>query len=143
MNPVCEDIKDLLVGKGVGEFAKSTPSEWGIFTMEEPPSPNNVITIYQIPGTVQKIINKNNPHFGSGFQVRVRGEEALMAHAKAEECRKVLDRIGRFDVGDVEYDNISIDDEPVFLFKDSKSRLIYILNGTAFRQERLPGQDES
>lgn len=141
MNPVCEDIKDKLVEAGVGEFTKNVPSEWGIFTMEEPDSPDNVITIYQTPGTVQKIMNKNNPHFGSGFQVRVRVEagEALTGHAKAEECRKVLDRIGRFDVGDVEYDNISIDDEPVFLLKDSKARLIFIVNGTAFRQERLAG----
>lgn len=135
------DIKDKLVEKGLGVFGGGSPTEYGIYILEEPPKPNNVITVYQIPGTVQKIMNKPNPFFSSGFQVRVRGNTNADPYDKAEECRKALDRIGRFRVKNVNYDNISIDDEPVFLLKDVNSRLVYILNGTAFRQERLPEQE--
>jgi len=81
-------------------------------------------------------LDKKNHFFASGFQVRVRANGLRKAHEKCEECRTTLDRIGKFKVGKVRYDNVLMSDESLPLKKDENGRHIYIVNGVARRQEK-------
>lgn len=139
MKPCSEHMKDLLVEKGVGKFAATGEAQWGIFVGSEPSQPDNVITVYDVPGVVQKTMSEPNHFFQSGFQVRVRSRDYLTAHAKTEECRKALDRIGKFEKDGIWYDNVTMDDEPLPLGEDNNNRRIFVVNGTAYRQEKPEG----
>ncbi len=150
MNDVAEDIKDLLVEGGFGDFAYSKNDKYGIFTLEEPDSPNNTITVYGTPSQSTKVMTGNDMHH-SGFQVRVRGtESSLKIRAKCEAIRLFLHKYTTKDglpkksvkFGNTRYDNILMDDESFFLKKDSKGRLIYTADGTAHRQD-LPITEET
>jgi len=149
MNPVCEDIKDLLVGEGVGVFASTKPNEWSIQVGDEPDSPSRTITIYDTPSTADKTFDSDRHFHHSSFQVRVRGKKYLSAHAKCEECRRTLDRYTTkvdgpkvaLSFGDMRYDNITMDNEPLPLGQDSKGRFIFVVNGTAFRQRKESSEE--
>jgi len=138
MNPVSVDIKDLLVADGLGEFAGTASAQWAIFISEEPDKPNMTITIYDTPGeAADKVMDGGADHFmHSGFQLRVRAKRYLTAHAHIEECRKALDRRGKFKIDKTHYDNINMDPEPLPIGKDSQGRHTFTINGIGYRQER-------
>jgi hypothetical protein len=143
MNPVSEDIKDLLVKDDLGVFTNYSEDKVGIFISEQPSKPNNTITIYDVTGTADKVYGGGSNHFmHSAFQLRVRGTKYLEAWQRMEACRKALDRRGKFVVQDkvggvTKYDNIIMDPEPLPFPKDSESRHTFTLNGIAFRQEQV------
>jgi len=137
MNPITEDIKDFLVEAGAGEFGVIKESVWGIFIGKEPDEPTNTITLYITPGIVEKQMNNDRHFYHSAFQIRVRSNNYKQAYAKTVECSDALDRIGSSvnEQTNTIYNNIVIDDEPLPLPKDTKSRSIFVVNGTAFRRK--------
>ena len=137
MNPVSLDIMNLLVEDGKGEFASTKEITWGLFIAEEPPTPNQTVTVYDVMGSADKVYSGGSNHaMRSLFQVRVRGNSYMASFEKIEQCRKALDRRGKFRVSNVDYDNILMDPEPMWLKKDDNQRHIFVINGIAFRQER-------
>ena len=138
MNPVSEDIKDVLVRVGVGIFAKADGDGWSIFLVEEPEEPNNTVTVFESEsvGGVAKSYDTGNDFNKSGFQLRVRGPSWLEARKKIESVALKINRIGKFAAADgTKYNNIVINGEPKFLAKDQKGRFIWIVYGVGFRQK--------
>ena len=71
MGAVTIDIKDMLSTAGVGTFAATLSSTWGIYISKEPMSPNQTITIYPTGGLAP------NPKWlldELSAQVRIRGD---------------------------------------------------------------------
>ena len=133
MNEIAEDIKDLLEGDGIGVFASTKDSEWSIQTTEEPPTPNNTITIYNTGGRLLKyhdVAPKESPT----FQLRVRGPDTLTTSAKLEQCCVALRRRGLFTLNGAKYKNIFQDGLKIPLAKDGNGRFIWVANFTAFRE---------
>jgi hypothetical protein len=122
------------VEAGEGKFAK-TDGGWGIFLVEEPDEPSDVVTIFdtEVPNGVKKAFDTDNHFYRSGFQLRVRSGTWLGARKKMDQIIGKIDRVGRFDVGDVTYENVFIDGEPRFLLRDKKGRFIWIVYGMAAR----------
>ena len=135
MNPVTEDLKDLMVEKGLGKFAGTAP--WGIFIAKEPTEPINSITLFDTTGIreVTKAYNSPNYFYPSGFQVRVRGTSYLEAKSKIDDIISALDRVGRFSSQHWNYKNVVFIGEPQ-PFPMVGDFFIWTVNGTAFRQIR-------
>lgn len=134
MNPITEDIKDVLVRLGLGKFASTAKATWSIQMVSEPSEPNNTITVYDSPGRLLKYHNRDDAE-APGFLVRVRGETYLGAHEKMVEVCKALNKIGRFTLNGAKYENLFQDGTELFLKTDDNGRFIWIANFTAFREE--------
>ena len=67
MNPVCEDIKDMLEAESLGLTFGSN-----LFISREPEVPDNCVTLYDIPGSVPDIGLQAESYYRDGFQIRVR-----------------------------------------------------------------------
>jgi hypothetical protein len=135
MNSVAEDIKDLLVAQGTGTYAGTDDNAWAIFIVEEPPRPNQTITLYNTTSRDQGIKNSAKPYLGSGFQVRVRGVTDASTYAKAREVLEFLDRRAAFSASGAAYNRIvTTEKEPLFLTQDENHRFVYVFNGIAHRR---------
>lgn len=144
MNPVSEDMKDLLVAAGIGTFAST--SAWGIYTNEEPKTPNQCITIYDVPGPRPDYYmnSAKKPLLNPMFQVRVRSLTYLEGWNKHRAIAVVLDRRARFDASgaesgdsDVQYQSITkTTSDPQYLGKDDNNRFLWVWTYQAFRREK-------
>ena len=137
MNAITVDIKSILVKKGIGEFGSIKESVWGIFIGKEPDNPTNTITLYITPGTVEKQFNNDRHFYHSAFQIRVRASDYKKAYEKANKCISALDRFGNTTIDDMTYNNILMDDEPIPLPRDSQGRILFVVNGVAFRRKSV------
>lgn len=142
MNPVSEDVKDVLVAASQGTFAlASDGSGWGIYINSEPTLPDQAITIYDTGGPKPGYyMNKAlNPTRFDTITIRARSTTYLAAYAKLLSITKTLDTNGSFNTTDdpiVHYSDILATSEILFLRKDEDDRFIWMINYQAYREER-------
>ena len=136
MNPVTEDIKDVLVGSGLGEFAANKKGIWGIFIAEEPSTPDSTITLYDTGGRLMPYHNRVADE-APNFQVRIRANSYLEANKKMNQVIEEFDRIGRFLSTDelTRYENVLRDGISIPMGKDENERHLRVQNFKAFRRD--------
>ena len=135
MNPLSEDIKDLLVTAGVGAFAAT--SGWGIFINTEPDEPSTSITIYDLGGPApEECFNRViKPLSRPSVQVRVRGTSYLTAHTKMDDVIAALRRVGPWTASGSVYLDLFQSSVALFLQKDQKNRFIWVVDFHAVKKE--------
>lgn len=126
------DVKDLLVAAGIGAFGGT--ANWAIYIGSEPDTPNNVITLYDTPGTAP------NPKFRLDeprFQVRVRSHNYNDGFQKAIEVSAQLQGLPSQTFNGTRYEGIWVVLETNFLKADDEGRSIFV---TTFRMIREPNE---
>lgn len=81
------NIAKYLESSGIGTYAGT--GDWGIYAGLEPEKPNNVITVYILPGKVKRSLNQ---HVGGFFRVhvRVRGNKSSDVSDKSNAIYELL-----------------------------------------------------
>ena len=126
------DVKDLLVNAGIGAFGGET--DWSIYIGSEPNKPNNVITLFDTPGTA------SNPKFRLDeprFQVRVRSKNYNIGFQKAIEVSAQLQGLPSQTFNGTRYEGIWVVLETNFLKADGEGRSIFV---TTYRMIREPNE---
>lgn len=138
MNPVSEDIKDVLVQLREGTFAGTSETSWNIYINEEPMTPDMSITVYDLSASGTGVANTTVPLVQEcPFQIRVRGKRGkdLDTYKKLDKLIKLLRQRGRWTVqGIVQYHGVFLRSGPLFLEKDENSRYIWVATMYAKRQ---------
>lgn len=136
--PPTMDVLDILLTAGVGvtldTYAQS--GGWPIAIGSEPDRPNEVITLYDIPGS------SPNPKWlldYPRFQVRVRSTAYDQAYQKIEEIKSQLLGLPSQDIGDIRYVGIWVVTDTHFLQADNQGRSIFV---NSWRTIREPSQGE-
>jgi len=138
MNPVSEQVKDLLVAGGAGTFAGT--SGWSIYINDEPTTPDTVITIYDAGGSKPQPFADHTlyPVEDVEIQLRVRARAFLTVCTKLETCINILEGAGRFDDTEgsdsVHYLMLKRSGAPIPLGKDEDERFIITQNFRVLRQ---------
>jgi len=130
-NPPSEDIKDILVGAGIGTFAGT--SGWGIYISREPETPDTVVTIYDTGG------DPPSPKFLLDFptvQVRIRGarQDYKNAFVKAQSVKDALLGVGQTTVNGTLYVGITQIGDINFIAYDDSERPIFTTNWQIIRE---------
>ena len=136
MNPVTEDIKDVLVEKGLGVFNSRSSTDFSIHTEVEPDSPDLTITLIDIGGPPpQGYANRQHRVArASGFQIRVRALYTFDAQKRISLIETALLRHGRFKAGGVQYGGVVCQTDASFLTTDSNRRHIWVQRFEAMRE---------
>lgn len=140
MNPVTEDIKDILVAAGIGTFASN--NDWGIFISQEPPAnaegegPHKCITLFENGGEPFDTLDGVRVDDFS-FQVRTRSEKGgyATAYAKMEAIIAELNLKKDYITGSTRYASIHRDGLTEFLFRDDQNRAVFICNFSGLRTD--------
>lgn len=86
MNSPADDIAQYLVSQGVGALGGT--ADWAINVDYEPPSPDNVITIYNTGGPGADTDEQNIQY--PTVQIRIRSKGNTAGWTKHEEIRDIL-----------------------------------------------------
>ena len=125
MNPVSEDIKDML------EDDTSLGLTFGtdLHIAKEPSTPDNVVTIYDTPSYPPDItLDNSNVYYRSSFQVRVRHLEQDTGMALARNIMESLHARAQETWNGTLYTVIRATGEPAPLGWSEKDRIIIIVN---------------
>lgn len=126
MNPVSEDIKDMLVESSVGldlTFATN------LFIGKEPGLPDDCVTIFDTPSFPPDItMTKGESYFRSSFQIRVRNRKYDTGMTLAWDIFNQLHERADEDWGDSIYELIRATGEPALLDWDENERPRIIIN---------------
>lgn len=80
-----EDVAGYLADEGLGTLGGA--SSWGIYVGLEPPSPDQVLTVYDTGGAMG---NPDGQMYDPTIQVRGRSHDYDTAYSKLEEVRDLL-----------------------------------------------------
>lgn len=130
-----QDMQGLLITANVG-VAGGSAGAWPIFLGSEPDDPNDVITLYDIPGEAP------NPKWSLDyprFMVRVRSVSYLQAYTKAEEIKATLLGLPSQDIGAIRYVGIWVVTETHFLKADDEGRSIFVSTWRIIREPPAVG----
>jgi hypothetical protein len=140
VNSPATDLAKLLEAHGLGSMGLGTTGPGagvGIFVGDEPPEPNECITLYSTPGTVQDTLTCEGID-DFRVQVRCRARSYQAAWDMALSVEAVLDKRKDYNVNDgtltVWYIVIIRRDMVSELGKDGKHRSIMVQNYTGLRQ---------
>lgn len=144
MNPVSEDIKDILVAASQGTFAGISETAWAIYINEEPKSPDKTITIYDVAPKASGYANRNIPVFEEApFQLRVRSKGFLTSYTKLKSVINTLRIKEPFNVEGTESGELQMSYSGIFLVsdampleKDEHYRYIWVSTMKATRQRK-------
>jgi len=128
MNPASQDLKDILVGAGVGTFAGT--SGWAIYISQEPASPDEVVTLYDSGGPEPLYLMDDTDLFRPNLQARIRGAAGgyLEAWAKAQEVADTLGHLAPQTIGGTWYAGVWQQTEVTFLRYDDNNRPVLTVN---------------
>jgi hypothetical protein len=132
MNPVSEDVKDILVANSVGVFNATTG--WGIFTNYRPQKPDTAIIIYDLAGRDEPTMDKTHVVRYDPVQIVVRGLESLAAYSKASTIKAVLRADSRFILNETLYHIFRNASGPYQGERDDQERLSWVLTIEAVRE---------
>jgi len=140
MNPVSEDVKDVLVTESVGTFPASsaTGSEWGISVGHETDSPDTMITLYDTPGGSTGLVMDKTvvPTERPMFQVRVRCFGYKTGYTKLQAIMDLFDNSYRsWSVTGARYLGVFRSGNPVHIGQDDKGRDLWVVNYRVVREE--------
>ena len=142
MNAVSIDIKDRLVAAGVGTFANTASTTWGIFVGEEQEKLKRTITLFDTGGFQPDLtLNTTRAMEHPTYQIRVRANTYQEGHDKIEDCVKALERQGAFDgTVDSTENSVRYSDtwrtSGILFLKKMEGSYVWTVNMIALRQER-------
>jgi len=91
-NPIDEIVGQLIIDLGLGTLPSTPPSVWPVYTSQEPPNPDNCITVFitshKDHGKFMKGGQRQN-HYGA--QVRVRATDHITGWQKINNIAISLD----------------------------------------------------
>ncbi len=128
---ITEDVRDLLNDRDIVAWEGGSSSGWPIFIGNEPADPNNVATLFDIPGP------SPSPKFlldYPRFMVRVRSDDYVQGFNKAEEIKDALNGLPPQTIGDIRYDGIWVVVDTYFLMTDSRNRSIFVNTYRSIRE---------
>lgn len=129
---ITEDMRDLLEGAGIIHWQGGVSTGgWPLYIGSEPADPNDVVTLYDIPGPAP------NPKFlldFPRFMVRVRSDNYVQGFNKAEEIKDALLGLPSQTIGDIRYDGIWVVVDTHFLLADQRSRSIFVSTWRSIRE---------
>lgn len=136
MNPVCVDVKDLLVAESTGGMTFGGTDDWSVFISSEPETPDRAVTIYETGGRTPSVATGTSisPVEYPDFQVRVRGRTYTETCNQLETIRGIISHKGGFTVGGAKYNDMYETGNPLDLPRDENGRYIRVLNFSAIRQ---------
>ena len=132
MNPISEDIKDLL------EADSSLELELGVnlFVGMEPPTPDDCVTLYDTGGRGPQLTFNRNEHYYHGrFQVRIRSKSYLIGMNLAQTLMDYLHGRGHEEINSTDYNLIQAGSAPAFIGRDANHRLLFVVNFEVQRRE--------
>ena len=132
MNPVSEDVKDLLVTAGIGTF--NATSGWGIFVGFLPDEPDSAIVIYDLMGRNEKNMDRSVKIEYDPIQIRIRGLGYLATYVKAMAIIAALEADIEFVLNGAQYLVFRGTHGPVQGERDAKERLSWIVTAEALRK---------
>jgi hypothetical protein len=124
MNPVSEDIKDMLVADSSLGLAFATD----LFIGREPDSPSNCVTIYDTPSYPIETSLDNVRVHNSHFQIRVRNIGYLAGMTLARNIMDSLQGRAQETWNGTLYSSITAAGEPALLMWDGNNRAIIVFN---------------
>jgi len=137
-SPMSVDVKDILVAAGIGVFASTSSSEYGIYIGQGAETPDTIIAIFDVPAgkVIQPITRSVGPDYVGTHrvQIKVRSNSYVEAYDKIIEIEQELERKINTTVGNVFYNVIYRDGTPVFDSYDEQNRAVWRQNWSAMRQ---------
>jgi len=130
VNPVTEDVKDILVADPDLGLVFAT----NLFVGKEPDSPDACVTIYDTGGfPPQLTLTKGEDYYRSSFQVRVRDRVYLDAWEMANDIKVLLHGKSHETWNGTSYEVLVCTGEPTMIGYDLSNRVLFTVNFTAQR----------
>lgn len=124
MNPPSKDICAILAAASLGLTFGTN-----LFVGSEPPSPDNVVTIYDTPGFApESTLTKGEEIWQPAVQVRVRNSSYLASYALINDIKETLHALAHETWGETRYDLIRCAQEPFLLDYDESGRPRFVAN---------------
>jgi len=126
MNPVSEDIKDILLEDSSLGLAFGT----NLFIGREPSLHSNCVTIFDIPGYQPQLLLAGGEagFFNDSFQVRIRNTDYKTGYALANDIMVLLHGLEHVTYNSTLYMVIYCTSGPAMLGWDDNNRVIFIIN---------------
>lgn len=124
MNPVSEDVKDMLESISSLDLTFQTD----LFIGRMPNTPDNVVTIYDPPGFKPDLTLDNVRYDRPSFQIMVRNRSYLIAHNMINAIKEELHGLAHQTWNGTYYSLIKCSQDPFFLKYDEKNCAYWICN---------------
>ena len=125
MNPVTEDIKDMLEADSNLSFVLGTD----LFIGRMPATPNNCVLLLDTPGYPPMVtLTPGEDYFYDSFQVRVRHSNYLTGYQWCKDIQLSLHVRAQKTWSETLYSVIYCSSGPAMLEWDENNRVIFILN---------------
>ncbi len=131
MNPISEDIKDVLVAESDLKLIFNR----NLFVGGEPTSPDNCITLFDAAGGSPSLTYKKGEDYRYGnFQIRSRNIDYKKCYEELNNIRDFLHGKSHETHNDTKYLLINAIDEPFFLDRDDNGRARWVVNFSVQRK---------
>jgi hypothetical protein len=131
MNPVSEDIKDMLAA----ESALALTFGKDLFIGMEPTGPDDTVTIFDTPSfPPDPNLDPTHRYYNSSCQIRVRNKSYQAGMALAREIFELLHLRANQVWNGTTYNVILATGEPAWLDKDTNNRSRFIINFNSQRR---------
>jgi len=124
MNPVTEDIKDILEADSSLALTYATD----LFISKEPNRPDDCVTLYDTPSYPPLLTLDGETYYRSGLQIRVRNQDYDTGMTLARNIMSCLHGRANETWNGTSYALIHAVGEPAALAWDDKNRVIIIIN---------------
>ncbi len=126
MNNVCEDIKDILIADSNLALTFATD----LFIGEEPPDPDDCVTIFDYPGAPPELTLDNDSNITRpSFQIRVRNRDYTIGYILASNIMNLLHGLHNEVWNGTLYMAIFCQNEPALLdYQNGNARFIMNFN---------------
>ena len=134
MKSASQDVGQFLVDEGIGVFGGQTP--FAIYVNNEPPSPDDVITLYdtQSPPPARTMNNTSVLTKFTNFQIRVRGNDQKAVYEKLDSIIVKLNEIPAWiTINSTRYMNFQPITDSFRLPQDDNERWIFVINYQTIR----------
>ena len=131
-------IRHLMINLGHGVLPPTSAGDaWPIYRGNEPPAPDNCITVYDAQGVDHgRLMVTSERVIDYGFQIRVRSQTYEVGHTKARQLQVECDDVYQDEVTIdsttyiIHAINLTSDVIPLGKEEGSTSRYLFTINGT-------------
>ena len=134
MNSASQDVGQFLVDKGIGLFGGQ--SAFAIYVNNEPPEPDDVITLYDTSSPPPARAMNTTSVFTkfTNFQIRTRGNDQKVTYAKLDTIIKTINNISAWIIiNSTRYMNFQPVTDILSLPQDDNERWIFVINYQTIR----------
>lgn len=132
MNPASEDIKDMLEAKSSFGLTFAV----NLFIGKEPPSPDAVVTLFDIGGGAPMLtFDRNDKLYNPTLNIRIRNNNYLTGWGLANDIKEYLHGKSHEDWNSTRYELIRCIVEPSLMDWDEQNRVRFTVNFEMFRRQ--------